>query len=90
MTVPSTALQMIFCLRRNVDSQAIKTYSFLIGELSRTTGYTFAALVDPTRGPEPLAEAEQLHDEVTSRDQEQEWAGSLCKLEAYLAKGEAA
>jgi uncharacterized protein YndB with AHSA1/START domain len=32
----------------------------------------------------------QLHDEVTSREHEQGWTGSLRKLEAYLAKGAAA
>jgi uncharacterized protein YndB with AHSA1/START domain len=32
----------------------------------------------------------KLHDEETSRGHEQGWAGSLRKLEAYLAKGEAA
>jgi uncharacterized protein YndB with AHSA1/START domain len=31
----------------------------------------------------------QLHDEASSRSHEQGWAGSLRKLEAYLAKGEA-
>jgi hypothetical protein len=55
-------------------------------KLTRRDGSTLRATPD---GTDLSFTQSQLHDEASSRSREQGWAGSLRKLEANLAKGEA-